>query len=157
MKTTVRRQPPTKGLGDLTARSSPSRVAAACAVLLTLSLVAFEMPVLATAAPAAASSPTLTTFAWGNDSSGQLGDGGSVPQETPEAITLPGGITATAVSAGNDFSLAVGSDGNVYAWGDNQEGQLGDGTTNSRSTPEEITLAPGVRAVSVSAGSISSR
>ena len=33
------------------------------------------------------------------------------------------------------FSLAVGSDGNAYAWGDNRYGQLGDGTTTSRHTP----------------------
>jgi alpha-tubulin suppressor-like RCC1 family protein len=91
-------------------------------------------------------------YAWGQNSSGQLGDGTTTSRDTPEEISLPGGVTATAVSAGNQFSLALGSDGNIYAWGDNISGQLGDGTTTSRDTPEEISLPGGVSATAVSAG-----
>jgi alpha-tubulin suppressor-like RCC1 family protein len=91
-------------------------------------------------------------YAWGNNSSGQLGDGTTNSQLTPEKITLPGGVTATAVSADSDFSLAIGSDGNVYAWGDNTYGELGDGTDIQHLTPEKITLPGGVTATAVSAG-----
>ena len=95
-----------------------------------------------------------TVYAWGLNDYGQLGDGTTVNQSTPASITLPGGIGATAVSAGNQFSLAVGSDGDVYAWGDNTAGQLGDGTTDEQLTPEEITLPDGVTATAVSAGNL---
>ena len=91
-------------------------------------------------------------YSWGDNRYGELGDGTTTDQSTPEKITLPGGVTALSVSAGNDFSLAVGSDGDIYAWGDNGYGELGDGTTWNQSTPEKITLPGGVSATSVSAG-----
>ena len=55
------------------------------------------------------------------------------------------------------FSLAVGSDGNAYAWGDNRYGQLGDGTTTPRTTPVTVKKPEGAPAdftyVQASAGS----
>ena len=44
-------------------------------------------------------------------------------------------ISASKNNQGYCFSLAVGSDGNAYAWGNNRYGQLGDGTTDQRTTP----------------------
>ena len=43
-----------------------------------------------------------------------------------------------AVSAGVGHGLAVQSNGTVWAWGSNEHGQLGDGTTIGRHTPVEI-------------------
>ena len=89
-------------------------------------------------------------YSWGNNQFGQLGDGTtSTSQTTPVRVRtpdrntypdLPKDFTYVQVSAGNDFSLAVGSDGNVYAWGYNGYGQLGDGTTSSysQSTPVRV-------------------
>jgi len=92
-------------------------------------------------------------YAWGFNRQGQLGDGTSnAYQDTPEVVSLAPGVLPTAISAGYDYSLAIGSDGNLYGWGWNFEGELGDGTTVSRNTPEVITLASGVTPVSVSAG-----
>ncbi|MDT7513493.1 InlB B-repeat-containing protein, partial [Bifidobacterium sp. H1HS10N] len=51
---------------------------------------------------------------------------------------LPADFTYLQVSAGYHHSLAVGSDGNVYAWGYNGNGQLGDGTRSSRTTPVRV-------------------
>ena len=93
-------------------------------------------------------------YAWGDNSAGQLGDGTTTQHDSPEAVTLATGITATAVSAGNGFSLAIGSDGNLYAWGDNTEGQLGDGTIIQHKSPEVITLATGIKPTAVSAGEL---
>ena len=61
-------------------------------------------------------------------------------------------MTPTAIAAGYGLSLAIGSDGRLYAWGDNDYGQLGDGTTTGHHTPEAITLAPGVTPTAVAAG-----
>ena len=87
-------------------------------------------------------------YAWGNNTYGQLGNGGtSTKQNTPVMVRmpdrntypdLPADFTYLQVSAGWRHSLALGSDGNVYAWGYNTYGQLGDGTTSSRNTPVRV-------------------
>src|SRR2546421_83518 len=48
------------------------------------------------------------------------------------------------VTGGSDHSLALLSDGTVRAWGDNANGQLGNGTTNPSSTPIPV---PGLSSV----------
>ncbi|MDT7508233.1 InlB B-repeat-containing protein [Bifidobacterium sp. H6bp22N] len=69
-------------------------------------------------------------YSWGDNSKGQLGRSASGTQDgTPGKVTMPGGITITQASAEGgylgDFSLALGSDGNLYSWGSNSRGQLG--------------------------------
>jgi alpha-tubulin suppressor-like RCC1 family protein len=71
-------------------------------------------------------------MAWGANDHGQLGDGNTSNSEVPVAVdlsSLPAGDVVTAVSAGARDSLALLNTGEVIAWGDNEEGQLGDGTT----------------------------
>ena len=86
-------------------------------------------------------------YAWGYNGSGQLGDGTSSGQSTPVRVKtpdrktypdLPADFTYLQVSAGYLHSLAVGSDGNAWAWGDNSSGRLGDGTTTSRYAPVRV-------------------
>ena len=87
-------------------------------------------------------------YAWGDNYYGQLGDGTRNSRTTPVRVKtpdrstypdLPKDFTYVQVSAGGDHSLAVGSDGNAYAWGDNSKGQLGDGTSTSyRTTPVRV-------------------
>ena len=81
-------------------------------------------------------------YAWGDNFNGQLGDGTNIQKDSPELITLAPGVKPAAVAAGLFDSLAIGSDGNLYAWGANYVGQLGDGTTTNEYSPELITLAP---------------
>ncbi|HUI05158.1 MAG TPA: MBG domain-containing protein, partial [Acidimicrobiales bacterium] len=104
--------------------------------------------VLATQASAA----TTELYSWGDNSAGQLGTGNTVNSTTPTKVQLPTGVTATAAAAGADFSLAVGSDGNLYAWGDNGNGQLGNNSTTSSTTPVVVAMPSGVTATSVAAG-----
>ena len=52
------------------------------------------------------------------------------------------GLKATQISAGYWHSLAVGSDGYVYAWGNNGNGRLGDGTTNGKLVPVSVMFNP---------------
>jgi alpha-tubulin suppressor-like RCC1 family protein len=95
-----------------------------------------------------------TTFCWGSNASGQLGIGTTTgPQQcstsvgsvscstTPVAVA--GGLIFQLVSAGGDHTCANLATGTapVYCWGDNTYGQLGDGTTTSRSTPVAVTGA----------------
>lgn len=91
-------------------------------------------------------------YAWGNDQVGQLGNGTTGLFDSPVRVSLPGGVAATAVSEGYYSSLALGSDGNVYSWGLNSYGQLGDGSTTNSTTPVRVSLPSGVKATAVSAG-----
>jgi alpha-tubulin suppressor-like RCC1 family protein len=79
-------------------------------------------------------------FAFGDDSEGQLGESGDWLNATPEAITLPGATgLPVQVAAGEYHSLVLTSTGQLYTFGDDHLGQLGD-SGKSRYTPETITL-----------------
>jgi alpha-tubulin suppressor-like RCC1 family protein len=67
-------------------------------------------------------------MAWGDGSSGELGNGTLAASDVPVPVSLPVGATVAAVAAGRTDSFALRADGTVLAWGDNQYGELGDGT-----------------------------
>ena len=83
-----------------------------------------------------------TVWAWGNNSWGQLGDGSTSNKATPVQVKGAGGegwlTDVAAIAGGYGFTLAVKTDGTVWAWGNNVYGQLGDGTTTSRYTPVQV-------------------
>ena len=71
---------------------------------------------------------------------------------TPVKVAFPPGVTRWAtIAAGHVFTLAIGNDGNVYAWGDNEFGQLGDGNTIDSDTLVKVELPSGVTAATSSA------
>jgi alpha-tubulin suppressor-like RCC1 family protein len=74
-----------------------------------------------------------SVWAWGLNSSRQLGDGTAVTQRRPVPVTVIPSVVA--VSGGASHTLAIATDGRVWAWGDNYFGQLGDGTTLQRTLP----------------------
>jgi alpha-tubulin suppressor-like RCC1 family protein len=79
-----------------------------------------------------------TVWAWGKNDYGQLGDGTTTNRSAPVQVKgegRPGFSGVKALASGADHSLALKSDGTVWAWGKNDYGQLGDGTTTNRSTP----------------------
>ncbi len=73
-----------------------------------------------------------TLWCWGNNASGQLGDGYSATRTAPAQI---GAATWARVSAGVAHTCATRVDGTLWCWGSNQYGQLGDGSTANRMTP----------------------
>ena len=93
-----------------------------------------------------------TTYAWGHNGSGRLGDGTTTHTWVPVRTQAPAGVTFAAVTAGGLHSVALGSDGHTYAWGDNASGQLGDGTTTGSLTPAVV--PSDVRVTSVAFGGV---
>jgi alpha-tubulin suppressor-like RCC1 family protein len=77
-----------------------------------------------------------TLWAWGFNSSGQLGDGTTVNKSSPVQI---GALSDwSQVAAGSTHSLAVKTNGTLWAWGTGTSGQLGDGTIVNKSSPVQI-------------------
>jgi alpha-tubulin suppressor-like RCC1 family protein len=84
-----------------------------------------------------------TVWAWGYNGYGNLGDGTSTSRYTPVQVSTLTGITAIAVAPNGWHSLALKSDGTVWAWGYNPYGQIGDGSSgNVQTTPVQVG-APG--------------
>lgn len=85
---------------------------------------------------------------WGFNSSGQLGDGTSTDRNTP--VDVPSlGTNVAAVSAGLNHTCVLTKTGGVKCWGDNGNGQLGDGTTTAHTTPADVPgLTSGVASIS---------
>jgi len=104
-----------------------------------------------TLAPAGAT-PNPVVEGWGLNTYGQVGNGTDISPTTPVTVTLPVGVTPTAIAAGGYHSLAIGSNGNLYAWGQNGYGQLGNGTTTDSWTPVEVSLPGGVQPKAIAAG-----
>ena len=80
-----------------------------------------------------------TLWAWGNNAHGRLGDGTTTNRTAPVQIGIFMDTDWTAVDGGGYHTVALKSDGTLWAWGNNTLGQLGDGTTTVRYSPLEIT------------------
>jgi len=96
-----------------------------------------------------------TVKCWGNNGSGQLGDGTATQRNTPVTVlTSPNGPALTGVTAiatGNAHTCALISGGSVQCWGSNSSGQLGNSTTTSSTTPVTVTTTSGSALTGVTA------
>lgn len=73
-------------------------------------------------------------ISWGENSMGQLGIGNRDCREKPRVNSvIPDGILQ--ISAGAQHSICISRSGDVFAWGGNRKGQLGDGQLTSNSSP----------------------
>src|SRR5579885_3436359 len=112
--------------------------------------VALALAAIALIPPASTSAATAVThtYAWGDNADGEVGNG---------TLTQYGGLAApvqasnlaavSSVAGGSDFSLALKSDGTVWAWGNGGWGQLGQGTYASSTVPIQIHSLSGVTAL----------
>lgn len=98
------------------------------------------------AAPANASPATAEVVGWGRNTAGQAGDNTWINRSTPVRTCAVGATdcnanplaSVSAVKGGKIHSLALRTDGSVLSWGDNFDGQLGDGTTTHRYRPVRV-------------------
>jgi hypothetical protein len=86
-----------------------------------------------------------TVWTWGYNGAGQLGDGTTTNRLVPTLVPTLADVVAIAAGSGGGpyatpggYSLALKADGTLWAWGNNGALQLGDGTTNNRSTPVQV-------------------
>ena len=78
-------------------------------------------------------------YCWGANFNGSLGDGTSTERDVPVPVT--GGLIFVQLAAGgyNGHTCGRTGGGVAYCWGDNEAGQVGDGTTVIRLTPTAVT------------------
>jgi alpha-tubulin suppressor-like RCC1 family protein len=85
-----------------------------------------------------------TVYCWGDDYSGQLGDGyiGTELRKYPVQVKDVGGVGVLSgilkITAGYEFTCALKNDNTTYCWGNNNYGQIGIGSTLTQSTPNQV-------------------
>jgi alpha-tubulin suppressor-like RCC1 family protein len=92
-------------------------------------------------------------YCWGEGSVGQLGNGRNQNFATPVAVSTSGvlaGKTVTAISVGYRYACAIAS-GDVYCWGYNLQGQLGNSSKISSNVPVAVTKSDGLAGKTVTA------
>lgn len=92
---------------------------------------------------------------WGSNYNGALGTGpGTHDSRVPVKVATPAGVEFQRVVSGGDHSLALTTDGDIYAWGSNAHGELGSGSTSpsGSQTPTRVHAPEGVAFVGISAG-----
>jgi alpha-tubulin suppressor-like RCC1 family protein len=131
------------GLGDTTQRSNPVQVGA-----LTTWSVAYPR---ANATHASKTDGTL--WAWGAGAYGALGVGNTTNYSSPVQV---GALTTWASATKGAYSayktVAIKTNGTLWAWGDNSAGQLGQGNTTVRSSPVQVGTATNWLSTGLSAG-----
>ncbi len=83
-----------------------------------------------------------TVWGWGDNGSGQLGDGTGNRKRSPIQVSKLNGVVQ--ISTRGRHSLAAKSDGTAWGWGDNEYGQLGDGTHSRKLSPVQVVNLTGV-------------
>jgi alpha-tubulin suppressor-like RCC1 family protein len=89
-------------------------------------------------------------WVWGANYFGTIGDNTNVKKSSP-VQTIAGGSDWTQISGKENHNVGMKTDGTVWAWGNNDNGQLGDDTTVNKSSPVQ-TIVGGTNWSSVACG-----
>ena len=92
-------------------------------------------------------------WSWGKGYSGQLGHGDTQDQHAPRRVEALAAERVVQVAAGSDHCVAVTSTGELWAWGDGEEGQLGHGDTQDQLVPRRVEGLAAERVMHAAAGS----
>lgn len=80
-------------------------------------------------------------YSWGEGSDGRLGNGTTTNSNSPGLVTIPDGVKFVKVNAQVGSVASLTGTGEVYTWGYNNVGQLGDGTNTNKTVPIKINLS----------------
>jgi alpha-tubulin suppressor-like RCC1 family protein len=80
-------------------------------------------------------------FCWGDNIFGELGSGVFSPNSNVP-VAVAGGLTFRTLSTGTYHSCAMAGGNVAYCWGDDGQGQLGNGSTNSSASPVKVIYQP---------------
>ena len=92
-------------------------------------------------------------WTWGSNMFGKLGNGTNEDSNIPIQVTNSLGTKFIQIAAGFHHSLALDEEGNLWTWGSNSSGQLGDGTNKNSNVPIKITNSKGTKFVYITASS----
>ncbi len=95
-----------------------------------------------------------TLWAWGDDRNTQLGDDATVNEGSPIALTPPAGTTYSYLDTGGSTSYAIDTNGNVWAWGNNSAGEVGNGIKAKVSQTTPVMVESGVSTISTTANNV---
>jgi alpha-tubulin suppressor-like RCC1 family protein len=96
------------------------------------------------------SQPMTKSYGWGYNNYGGLGLGHTARVLSPTRVGLP--PDTIDIQGGTDFTAALTRTGQVFTWGGNRWGQLGDGTTRPRFAPHQVVLAGHPRIAAIAVG-----
>lgn len=138
------------GDGDMNGDLTPARMTAPGIAVVGLAPGSGVIALAAGTVHSLALKKDGSVWAWGHDMHGQLGNGSTDLKIPTPLQVFSSGSSVIAIAAGGFHSLALKTDGSVWAWGRNNAGQLGDGTTESKHSPVQV-LPPGSGAVALTA------
>ncbi len=92
-------------------------------------------------------------FCWGSGRFGRLGNGGTTDSPIPVPVTLPNGVTFTAISANTSHTCALDTTGVAWCWGGGYAGRLGNGAVTDQTTPVRVTMPANRTFTAIAAGS----
>ena len=77
-------------------------------------------------------------WSWGSEGFGELGNGGILNDDRVAPLQIGTSTDWQSIKCGAQFSIGLKTDGTLWAWGRNNTGQLGDGTTTNRGIPAQV-------------------
>uniref|UniRef100_A0A2R9A0S6 HECT-type E3 ubiquitin transferase n=1 Tax=Pan paniscus TaxID=9597 RepID=A0A2R9A0S6_PANPA len=132
------------GLGNSTAKSSPQKIDVLCGIGIKKVACGTQFSVALT--------KDGHVYTFGQDRLIGLPEGRARNHNRPQQIPVLAGVIIEDVAVGAEHTLALASNGDVYAWGSNSEGQLGLGHTNHVREPTLVTGLQGKNVRQISAG-----